>query len=149
MTVHMMSVYTQEAFEGGENLSWLLEKKLLWQRLECLQQAVARLEHEKSELKQLNVELKITLEQVKKAFTASAVLMILWNSACFHIQSFRVLCLLPTPMWRHSFTFSFSTDTSLLSQMNIHSGPTLLALVSPCTRIWHSCQELPLALSLP
>lgn len=58
--------HLQEAFEGGENLSWLLEKKLLWQRLECLQQAVARLEHEKSELKQLNVELKITLEQVER-----------------------------------------------------------------------------------
>uniref|UniRef100_A0A669QQS9 Centrosomal protein 250 n=1 Tax=Phasianus colchicus TaxID=9054 RepID=A0A669QQS9_PHACC len=62
-----------EAIGGSENLSWLLEKKLLWQRLECLQQAVARLEHEKSELTQLNAELRITLEQVKKAFTASAV----------------------------------------------------------------------------
>lgn len=72
-----MSVYRQEATEGSENLSWLLEKKLLWQRLECLQQAVARLEHEKSELKQLNSELRITLEQVKKAFAASAVLVVL------------------------------------------------------------------------
>ena len=42
------------------------------QRLEHLRRAVARLELEKTELKQLNAELRRTLEQVNQAFTASA-----------------------------------------------------------------------------
>ena len=66
------SLYTQQAIAEGEQLSWLSEKRLLSQQLECLQRAVARLELEKAELKQLNAELRRTLEQVKQAFTASA-----------------------------------------------------------------------------
>ncbi|XP_069634663.1 centrosome-associated protein CEP250-like [Haliaeetus albicilla] len=62
----------QQAIAEGEQLSWLSEKRLLSQQLECLQRAVARLELEKAELKQLNAELRRTLEQVKQAFTASA-----------------------------------------------------------------------------
>ncbi|XP_074748981.1 uncharacterized protein LOC141953935 [Strix uralensis] len=46
----------------GEQLSWLSEKRLLSQRLERLQQAVARLELEKMELKQLIAELRRTLD---------------------------------------------------------------------------------------
>ncbi|KAK4812731.1 hypothetical protein QYF61_018280 [Mycteria americana] len=49
-----------------EQLSWLSEKRLLSQRLESLQRAVARLELEKAELKQLNAELRRTLEQVER-----------------------------------------------------------------------------------
>ncbi|CAM9308957.1 unnamed protein product, partial [Bubo scandiacus] len=41
-------------------------------RLERLQQAVAGLELEKTELEQLSAELRRALEQVKPAFTASA-----------------------------------------------------------------------------
>lgn len=66
------SLYAQQAIAEGEQLSWLSEKRLLSQQLECLQRAVARLELEKAELKQLNAELRRTLEQVKQAFTASA-----------------------------------------------------------------------------
>ncbi|XP_069655616.1 centrosome-associated protein CEP250-like [Haliaeetus albicilla] len=53
-----------QAIAEGEQLSWLSEKRLLSQQLECLQRAVARLELEKAELKQLNAELRRTLEQV-------------------------------------------------------------------------------------
>ncbi|XP_074698827.1 centrosome-associated protein CEP250 isoform X3 [Strix aluco] len=56
----------QQAAAEGEQLSWLSEKRLLSQRLEHLQQAVARLELEKTELKQLNAELRRTLEQVER-----------------------------------------------------------------------------------
>ncbi|XP_076208172.1 uncharacterized protein LOC143167045 isoform X3 [Aptenodytes patagonicus] len=58
--------HLQQAIAEGEQLSWLSEKRLLSQRLECLQRAVARLEHEKTELKQLNAELRRTLEQVER-----------------------------------------------------------------------------------
>ncbi|KAM9650016.1 uncharacterized protein ACIBXB_011992 [Morphnus guianensis] len=56
----------QQAIAEGEQLSWLSEKRLLSQQLECLQRAVARLELEKAELKQLNAELRRTLEQVER-----------------------------------------------------------------------------------
>ncbi|XP_050770535.1 centrosome-associated protein CEP250-like isoform X1 [Gymnogyps californianus] len=56
----------QQATAEGEQLSWLSEKRLLSQRLEHLQRAVARLEVEKTELKQLNAELRRTLEQVER-----------------------------------------------------------------------------------
>ncbi|XP_075269570.1 uncharacterized protein LOC142360521 [Opisthocomus hoazin] len=56
----------QQALAEGEQLSWLSEKGLLLQRLEVLQEAVARLEDEKTELKQLNAELRRTLEQVER-----------------------------------------------------------------------------------
>ncbi|NXD15910.1 CP250 protein, partial [Nothocercus nigrocapillus] len=62
----IFSLYTQQAIAEGEQLSWLSEKRLMQQRLESLQQAVARLEHEKTELKQLNTELRRTLEQVER-----------------------------------------------------------------------------------
>ncbi|KAK4812576.1 hypothetical protein QYF61_009748 [Mycteria americana] len=55
-------LHHQQAIAEGEQLSWLSEKRLLLQQLEHLQRAVARLEHEKTELKQLNAELKRTLE---------------------------------------------------------------------------------------
>uniref|UniRef100_A0A663NCH6 Centrosomal protein 250 n=1 Tax=Athene cunicularia TaxID=194338 RepID=A0A663NCH6_ATHCN len=58
--------------DSKDQLSWLSEKRLLSQQLEHQQQAVARLEFEKTELKQLIAELRRTLEQVKTAFTASA-----------------------------------------------------------------------------
>ncbi|XP_074698816.1 uncharacterized protein LOC141931053 isoform X3 [Strix aluco] len=54
-----------QAAAEGEQLSWLSEKRLLSQRLERLQQTVARLELEKKELKQLIAELRRTLEQVE------------------------------------------------------------------------------------
>ncbi|XP_075032013.1 uncharacterized protein LOC142094075 [Calonectris borealis] len=56
----------QQAVAEGEQLSWLSEKRILSQRLECLQRAVARQELEKTELKQLNAELRRTLEQVER-----------------------------------------------------------------------------------
>ncbi|XP_071671633.1 uncharacterized protein [Patagioenas fasciata] len=56
----------QQAAAEGEQLSWLSEKRRLSQRLECLQGAVARLELEKTELKQYNAELRRTLEQVER-----------------------------------------------------------------------------------
>ncbi|NXX74697.1 CP250 protein, partial [Urocolius indicus] len=59
-------VYTWQALAEGEHLAWLSEKRLLSQQLEHLQQTVARLEHEKTELKQLNAELRRTLEQVER-----------------------------------------------------------------------------------
>ncbi|XP_014741683.1 PREDICTED: centrosome-associated protein CEP250 [Sturnus vulgaris] len=55
----------QEAVAEGEQLSWLSEKRLMLQSLECLQRAVAKLEDEKVELKQQNTELRRTLEQVE------------------------------------------------------------------------------------
>ncbi|XP_071671577.1 centrosome-associated protein CEP250-like isoform X1 [Patagioenas fasciata] len=55
-----------QAAAEGEQLSWLSEKRRLSQRLECLQGAVARLELEKTELKQYNAELRRTLEQVER-----------------------------------------------------------------------------------
>ncbi|XP_068275661.1 centrosome-associated protein CEP250 isoform X2 [Nyctibius grandis] len=58
--------FHHQAVAEGEQLPWLSEKRLLLQRLECLQQAVERLEHEKMELKQLNAELRRTLEQVER-----------------------------------------------------------------------------------
>lgn len=63
---------TQQAAAEGEQLSWLSEKRLLLQRLDCLERAVARLELEKTALEQFNAELRRTLEQVKQAVTASA-----------------------------------------------------------------------------
>ncbi|XP_074427914.1 centrosome-associated protein CEP250-like [Larus michahellis] len=50
----------------GQRLSWLSEKRLLSQRLERLQQAVARLDREKTELKQYSAELRRTLEEVER-----------------------------------------------------------------------------------
>lgn len=89
----IFSVYTQQAIAEGEQLSWVTEKRLLLQRLECLQQAIARLEHEKTELKQLNAELRRTLEQVKQAFTASPMPhgLLEQNTTHFHILPFGVL----------------------------------------------------------
>ncbi|KAM9650015.1 uncharacterized protein ACIBXB_011991 [Morphnus guianensis] len=58
--------FHHQAIAEGEQLSWLSEKRLLSQQLECLQRAVARLELEKAELKQLNAELRRTLEQVER-----------------------------------------------------------------------------------
>ncbi|XP_054668438.1 centrosome-associated protein CEP250-like [Grus americana] len=55
----------EQATAEGEQLSWLSEKRLLSQRLERLQRAVAKLQLEKTELKQLNAELRRTLEQVE------------------------------------------------------------------------------------
>ncbi|NXO52537.1 CP250 protein, partial [Aramus guarauna] len=60
------SLCTQQAIAEGEQLSWLSEKRLLSQRLERLQRAVAKLQLEKTELKQLNAELRRTLEQVER-----------------------------------------------------------------------------------
>ncbi|XP_050763490.1 centrosome-associated protein CEP250-like isoform X2 [Gymnogyps californianus] len=58
--------FHHQAIAEGEQLSWLSEKRLLSQRLEHLQRAVARLELEKTEVKQLNAELRRTLEQVER-----------------------------------------------------------------------------------
>ncbi|KAL9834856.1 centrosome-associated protein CEP250 isoform 2-T2 [Geothlypis trichas] len=57
--------FRQQAVAEGEQLSWLSEKRLMLQSLEYLQQAVAKLEDEKVELKQQNTELRRTLEQVE------------------------------------------------------------------------------------
>ncbi|XP_027760638.1 centrosome-associated protein CEP250-like, partial [Empidonax traillii] len=59
------SLNAQQAVAEGEQLSWLSEKRLTLQSLECLQRTVARLEDEKVELKQQNAELRRTLEQVE------------------------------------------------------------------------------------
>lgn len=58
------SLNAQQAVAEGEQLSWLSEKRLMLQSLECLQRAVAKLENETVELKQQNTELRGTLEQV-------------------------------------------------------------------------------------
>ncbi|KAM6404493.1 uncharacterized protein O9250_009184 [Rhynochetos jubatus] len=58
--------HLQQATAEREQLSWLSEKRLLSQRLEHLLQAVARLECEKVELKQLIAELRRTLEEVER-----------------------------------------------------------------------------------
>ncbi|RMB95561.1 hypothetical protein DUI87_27671 [Hirundo rustica rustica] len=55
--------HQQQAVAEGEQLSWLSEKRLMLQSLECLQRAVAKLENESVELKQQNTELRTTLEQ--------------------------------------------------------------------------------------
>ncbi|XP_033375068.1 centrosome-associated protein CEP250 [Parus major] len=55
--------HLQQAIAEGEQLSWLSEKRLMLQSLECLQRAIAKLEDEKVELKQQNTELRRTLEQ--------------------------------------------------------------------------------------
>ncbi|XP_039567222.1 centrosome-associated protein CEP250 [Passer montanus] len=57
--------HQQQAVAEGEQLSWLSEKRLMLQSLECLQRAVAKLEDEKVELRQQNTELRRTLEQVE------------------------------------------------------------------------------------
>ncbi|XP_054130361.1 centrosome-associated protein CEP250-like [Melozone crissalis] len=57
--------HQQQALAEGEQLSWLSEKRLMLQSLECLQRAVAKLEDEKVELNQQNTELRRTLEQVE------------------------------------------------------------------------------------
>ncbi|XP_062361087.1 centrosome-associated protein CEP250 [Cinclus cinclus] len=57
--------HQQQAVAEGEQLSWLSEKRLMLQSLECLQRAVAKLEDEMVELKQQNTELRRTLEQVE------------------------------------------------------------------------------------
>ncbi|XP_038015131.1 centrosome-associated protein CEP250 isoform X2 [Motacilla alba alba] len=57
--------FHQQAVAEGEQLSWLSEKRLMLQSLECLQQAVAKMEDEKVELRQQNTELRRTLEQVE------------------------------------------------------------------------------------
>ncbi|XP_074461549.1 centrosome-associated protein CEP250-like isoform X2 [Larus michahellis] len=54
------------AIAEGQRLSWLSEKRLLSQRLERLQRAVARLDREKTELKQYSAELRRTLEEVER-----------------------------------------------------------------------------------
>ncbi|KAM6404492.1 uncharacterized protein O9250_009183 [Rhynochetos jubatus] len=58
--------HLQQATAEREQLSWLSEKRLLSQWLEHLLQAVARLECEKVELKQLIAELRRTLEEVER-----------------------------------------------------------------------------------
>ncbi|XP_030358732.1 centrosome-associated protein CEP250-like isoform X2 [Strigops habroptila] len=58
--------FHHQAVAEGVQQSWLLEKKLLSQRLECLQQEVARLELANTEMKQFNAELKKTLEEVER-----------------------------------------------------------------------------------
>nr|XP_030144810.3 centrosome-associated protein CEP250 isoform X2 [Taeniopygia guttata] len=58
-------LFHQQAVAEGEQLSWLSEKRLMLQSLECLQRAVAKLEDDKVELKQQNTELRRTLEQVE------------------------------------------------------------------------------------
>ncbi|XP_059336545.1 centrosome-associated protein CEP250 [Ammospiza nelsoni] len=55
----------EQALAEGEQLSWLSEKRLMLQSLECLQRAVAKLEDEKVKLNQQNTELRRTLEQVE------------------------------------------------------------------------------------
>ncbi|XP_061298055.1 centrosome-associated protein CEP250-like [Pezoporus flaviventris] len=53
------------AIAEGVQQSWLLEKKLLLQQLESLQQEVARLKLANTELKEFNAELKKSLEEVE------------------------------------------------------------------------------------
>lgn len=124
------SLNTQQATAEGEQLSWRSEKRLLSQRLEGLQRAVARLGREKTELQQLNAELRRTLEQVKQAFTASAKPQgprehntfprgALWSPL---LVSFP----LPFPPWAHTFVFSRSSGSPLPPQMHLPSGTTFL-----------------------
>ncbi|XP_019406256.1 PREDICTED: centrosome-associated protein CEP250 isoform X2 [Crocodylus porosus] len=51
--------------EEAKQPPWGAERKLLQERLEQLQQAIARLEHDKTEQEQLNAQLRKTLEQVE------------------------------------------------------------------------------------
>ena len=146
------SLNTQQAIAEGEQLSWLSEKRLLLQRLESLQRAVARLELEKTELKQLNAELRRTLEQVKEAFAASAqpcgplecnTDSTLESSACF----------LPSPAFPRGHTRLYFL--SLLAPRCLHKCNSLryhpsCPRVPRHTHLTPLCQELfPLALSLP
>ena len=71
-TPTISALNAQQAIAEGQRLSWLSEKRLLSQRLERLQRAVARLDREKTELKQYSAELRRTLEEVDQAFAASA-----------------------------------------------------------------------------
>ncbi|XP_074698814.1 uncharacterized protein LOC141931053 isoform X2 [Strix aluco] len=139
----------------GEQLSWLSEKRLLSQRLERLQQTVARLELEKKELKQLIAELRRTLEQVKPAFTASAKphgplehntipQTALWSP---------LLVSFPLPLSSVDTHFGiFSLFSHPIAFTNAHSlqyHPSCPS-VPIRTHVSLSCQELfPLALSLP
>ncbi|XP_071671723.1 uncharacterized protein [Patagioenas fasciata] len=125
-----------QAAAEGEQLSWLSEKRRLSQRLECLQGAVARLELEKTELKQYNAELRRTLEQVKQAFPASAKPPGALEHHTFPRQHFGALCcfpaLSPSPC-AHSLSIFSPFWHPLPSQMHIHWGTTLPAPVSPST----------------
>ncbi|XP_051489294.1 centrosome-associated protein CEP250-like isoform X2 [Apus apus] len=58
--------FPHQVVTEGEQLLWLSEKRLLLQQVECLCQALARLELEKSDLKEYNSDLRRTLEQVER-----------------------------------------------------------------------------------
>lgn len=134
------SLNTQQAMAEGE------------QRLEPLQRAVARLEHEKAELKQLNAELRRTLEQVKQAFTASAK-----PHGPLEHNTFPQTALgsplivsfpLPLPLWTHTFVFSlFWHPIAFTNAHSLRHHPSCPS-VPIHTHLTLLCQELVLLLFL-
>ncbi|XP_065547532.1 centrosome-associated protein CEP250-like isoform X4 [Lathamus discolor] len=111
----IMSLQGHATAEGVQQ-SWLLEKKLLLQQLESLQQEVARLKLANTELKEFNTELKKTLEEVKQAFTAHAKPHSLLEHHTSPQRAVWGPLLVPFPLplspWTHPFVFSFSSGTS-------------------------------------
>ncbi|XP_077191292.1 centrosome-associated protein CEP250 isoform X2 [Paroedura picta] len=65
----LSEIWSKEAGESvkkeGE-LTWAIERRLLYRRLKLLQEAVARLENDKQGLEQHNIQLRGTLEQVER-----------------------------------------------------------------------------------
>ncbi|XP_065547530.1 centrosome-associated protein CEP250-like isoform X2 [Lathamus discolor] len=108
--------FHHQATAEGVQQSWLLEKKLLLQQLESLQQEVARLKLANTELKEFNTELKKTLEEVKQAFTAHAKPHSLLEHHTSPQRAVWGPLLVPFPLplspWTHPFVFSFSSGTS-------------------------------------
>lgn len=149
------SLNTQQAIAEGEQLSWLSEKRLLSQRLECLQRAVARLEHEKTELKQLNAELRRTLEEVKQALVASAkphgpLEHNTFPQAALWSPLFVSFPLPLSPVDTHFCILSLFWHPAAFTNAHSPRYHPSCPSVPVHTRLTLLCQELfPLALSLP
>ncbi|XP_056363140.1 centrosome-associated protein CEP250-like [Oenanthe melanoleuca] len=113
--------HQQQAVAEGEQLSWLSEKRLMLQSLECLQRAVAKLEDEKVELKQQNTELRRTLEQVeherrrlKRCFRGQ-----LLPDACGFSLSESKQCKLPTSRQEESHAHCSQRLAELQNQVSL------------------------------
>ncbi|KAM6378105.1 centrosome-associated protein CEP250-like [Pluvialis apricaria] len=58
--------HLQQPIAEGQQLPWPSEKRLLSERVECLERAVAQLDLEKTELKIYSADLRRTLEEVER-----------------------------------------------------------------------------------
>uniref|UniRef100_A0A8C3QZ31 Centrosome-associated protein CEP250 n=1 Tax=Cyanoderma ruficeps TaxID=181631 RepID=A0A8C3QZ31_9PASS len=113
--------FHQQAVAEGEQLSWLSEKRLMLQNLECLQRAVAKLENERVELKQQNTALRRTLEQVeherrrlKRCFRGLSL-----PDACGFSLSESEQCKLPTSRQEESHAHCSQRLTELQNQVSL------------------------------